>query len=166
MEELQNWNIFYKNIVEERCDKLVLDENRKCVMSEDAQHIYVIINSFADICTADNTNLTIVNLKSVINSLPEIHFHYIILDTPDKMYNERGAYIHIIKNIDESEISDFENIDKENNREWLDNSGIWLGSGISSSGLFEDAENADTLSEREAVVVRNRKAGNKFTYFK
>ena len=166
LEELQNWNIFYKNIVEERCDKLVLDENRKCVMSEDAQHIYVIINSFADICTADNTNLTIVNLKSVINSLPEIHFHYIILDTPDKMYNERGAYIHIIKNIDESEISDFENIDKENNREWLDNSGIWLGNGISSSGLFEDAENADTLSEREAVVVRNRKAGNKFTYFK
>lgn len=165
-EDLQNWNIIYKNTIEERCDKLVLDENDNCVMSEDAKHIYVIINSFTDICTADDTNLTIVNLKNIINNLPEIHFHYIILDTPEKMYDERGAYIHIIKNIDESEVMDFENMDKENNREWLDASGIWLGNGIKSSGIFEDATGADNLTVNEAVVVRNKKAEKSFVYFK
>ncbi|MCM1506004.1 MAG: type VII secretion protein EssC [Ruminococcus flavefaciens] len=166
VEELQEWNIMYKNIAEERCAKLILDENRNCVMSENAQHMYVIINSFTDICTADDTNLTIVNLKSIINNLPEIHLHYIILDTSEKMYDSRGAYIHIIRNIDESEVDNFENIDKENNREWFDASSMWLGDGISSFGLCEDVNAPSALSENEAVVVQNRKAVKKFKYFR
>lgn len=165
-QEFENWNLEYKTIAEERCSKLVLDENGNCVMSEDAQHVYIIINSFTDACTMDETNLTIANLKNIINELPEIHLHYIILDTPEKMQAERGAYIHIVKNIDESNIIDFDNIDVENNREWFDASGIWLGDGLANSELFEIENNSPVLSDNEAVIIRNRNAEKKFIYFR
>ena len=162
-EEFVEWNKFYKAEAEARCAKLVLNEKGECVMSEDAKHIYVIINSFQDISVFDTKNVTFNNFKLIINQLPEVHFHYIILDTSEKMNAERGAYIHIVKNLEDT--THIEDFDIENNRAWFDASGIWLGEGLSNS-IFKVQNNAPTLSEKEAVVVRNSIAENKFRFFK
>ena len=79
------------------------------------------------------------------------------------MNADRGAYIHIVKNLDDySSLDDF---DKENNRAWFDDSGIWLGGGLGSGGLFDIKNMLPVLTESEAVIIRNREADKKFRYF-
>lgn len=161
--EFDEWNKLYKKDAEERCGKLIKNEKGEIVLSEDAEHVYVIINSFQKASKIEDMNVTFNNLKLIINELPEIHYHYIILDTPENMNADRGAYIHIVKNLDD--YSSLENFDKENNRAWFDDSGIWLGGSPGSSGLF-DIENAvPILSESEAVIIRNKVSEKKFRYF-
>lgn len=161
--EFDEWNKLYKNDAEERCGKLIKNDKGEIVMSEDAKHVYVIINSFQKASKIEDLNVTFNNLKLIINELPEIHYHYIILDTPENMNADRGAYIHIVKNLDDySSLDDF---DKENNRAWFDDSGIWLGGGLGSGGLFDIKNMLPVLTESEAVVIRNREADKKFRYF-
>ena len=162
-EEFEEWNKRYKNDAEERCGKLVKNSDGTYSMSYDAQHVYVIINSFQKASSIADKNVTFNNLKNIINNLPEIHYHYIILDTPDNMNASRGAYIHIVKNIDD--FTSLDNFDTENNRAWFDASGIWLGSGLSSNGLFDVINGTPVLTEHDGVIIRNRKAEKKFTFF-
>jgi hypothetical protein len=163
LEEFEAWNREYKTEAETRCGKLVKAPSGGCVMSEDAQHIYVIINSFQNVSSIDDKNVTFNNLKLIINELPEIHYHYIILDTPLDMKAERGAYIHIVKNL--SDISSLDDFDKENNREWFDASGIWLDGGVTGSGLFDITNGRPVLSDGEAILIRKRMSEKKFRYF-
>ncbi|MBE6877103.1 MAG: type VII secretion protein EssC, partial [Ruminococcus sp.] len=163
--ELEKWNQEYKTDIESRCKKLIKNEKGDIVMSEDTQHVYVIINSFTTISVMDTLNVTFTNLKMIINELPEIHYHYIILDTPEKMNAERGAYFHIVKCIDPNNVSDISTLDVEKNRAWFDASGIWLGEGISRAGFFDIGGKSLPLSASEGVFVQNRKAGRKFTCF-
>ncbi len=161
--EFDKWNKLYKKDAEERCGKLIKNDKGEIVMSEDAKHVYVIINSFQKASKIEDLNVTFNNLKLIINELPEIHYHYIILDTPENMNADRGAYIHIVKNLDDySSLDDF---DKENNRAWFDDSGIWLGGGLGSGGLFDIKNMLPVLTESEAVIIRNREADKKFRYF-
>ena len=164
LNDLENWNKVYKAEAEMRCSKLIKTPNGEYVMSEDAKHIYVVINSFCDVSVMDTLNVTFNNLKNIINNLPEIHYHYIILDTPEKMNAERGAYVHIVRNIDD--VSDIRNLDKENNRAWFDASGIWIGNGLTKSSLFDTTNKKPYLNDAEAVVIRNRIVENNFQYFK
>ena len=163
VEEFNQWNKRYKQDAEERCSKLVKNSDGTYSLSYDAQHIYVIINSFQKASSIADGNVTFNNLKSIINNLPEIHYHYIILDTPDDMNGARGAYIHIVKNIED--YTSLSNFDVENNREWFDASGIWLGGSLSSNGLFDIINAAPMLTERDGALIRNRKTEKKFAYF-
>jgi hypothetical protein len=163
VEEFEEWNKRYKNDAEERCSKLVKNSDGTYSMSYDAQHVYVIINSFQKASSIADKNVTFNNLKNIINNLPEVHYHYIILDTPENMNGTRGAYLHIVKNIED--YSSLANFDVENNRAWFDASGIWLGSGLSSNGLFDVINAAPVLTEHDGVIIRNRKTEDKFTFF-
>ena len=159
------WNKLYKFDAEARCGKLIKNEAGEIVMSEDAQHVYVIINSFQNASKIADLNVTFNNLKMIINELPEIHYHYIILDTLNNMNADRGAYIHIVKNLSEEDKMSLDGFDKENNRAWLDASAIWLGSSLSKSGMFDLQNTPPMLTESEAVIIRNKYAEKKFTYF-
>ena len=161
--EFGEWNKRYKTDAEERCSKLVKNSDGTYSMGYDAQHVYVIINSFQKASEVADKNVTFNNLKNIINNLPEVHYHYIILDTPDNMNGSRGAYIHIVKNIED--YTSLDNFDIENNREWFDASGMWLGSGLSSNGLFNVINAAPVLTEHDGIIIRNRKAEKKFSYF-
>lgn len=161
--DFEEWNKLYKSDAEERCGKLIKNDKGEIVMSEDAPHVYVIINSFQKTSKINDLNVTFNNLKLIINELPEIHYHYVILDTPENMNADRGAYIHIVKNLDD--FSSLDDFDKENNRTWFDDSGIWLGGGMSRNGFFELDNSPPLLTESEGVIVRNRAAGKKFRYF-
>ena len=163
-EEFAEWNKRYKQDAEERCSKLVKNSDGTYSLSYDAQHIYVIINSFQKASSIKDGNVTFNNLKNIINNLPEVHYHYIILDTPDNMNAARGAYIHIVKNIED--YTSLANFDVENNRKWFDASGIWIGSGLTSNNLFDAGATAPVLTERDGVIIRNRKAEEKFTMFR
>ena len=163
VEEFTEWNKRYKADAEERCSKLVKNSDGTYSMSYDAQHIYVIINSFQKASGIDDKNVTFNNLKNIINQLPEIHYHYIILDTPKNMNAARGAYIHIVKNIDD--YTSLANFDTENNREWFDASGIWLGGGLRLNGLFDITNEVPLLTESDGVIIRNRKAEKVFAFF-
>ena len=79
------------------------------------------------------------------------------------MNGARGAYIHIVKNIED--YTSLSNFDVENNREWFDASGIWLGGSLSSNGLFDIINAAPMLTERDGALIRNRKTEKKFAYF-
>lgn len=163
IEDFDLWNKEFKAEAESRCAKLVRTASGECVMSEAARHIYVIINSFMKASSIEDKNVTFNNLKLIINELPEIHYHYIILDTPASMKAERGAYIHIVKNLDD--VSNFDDFDKENNREWFDASGIWLDAGVTGSGLFDITNGRPSVIDGEAIVIRNRISEKKFRYF-
>ena len=164
-DEFEVWNKLYKFDAEARCGKLIKNEAGEIVMSEDAQHVYVIINSFQNTSKIADLNVTFNNLKMIINELPEIHYHYIILDTLNNMNADRGAYIHIVKNLSEEDKMSLDGFDKENNRAWLDASAIWLGSSLSKSGMFDLQNTPPMLTESEAVIIRNKYAEKKFTYF-
>ena len=161
--ELGEWNRRYKQDAEERCSMLVKNSDGSYSLSYDARHVYVIINSFQKVSAVADGNVTFNNLKNIINNLPEIHYHYIILDTPENMNAERGAYFHIVKNIDD--YTSLANFDIENNREWFDASGIWLGSGLASNRLFDISNAAPVLTDRDGVIIRNRKTEKRFTIF-
>ena len=79
------------------------------------------------------------------------------------MNADRGAYVHIVKNLED--ITSLENFDTENNREWFDASGIWLGGSLSQNGLFTIENSLPMLTESEAVLIRNKNAEKKFRYF-
>ena len=164
-EEFEEWNKFYKVEAETRCGKLIKNEAGEIVMSEDAQHVYVIINSFQNASKIADLNVTFNNLKMIINELPEIHYHYIILDTLNNMNADRGAYIHIVKNLSEEDKVSLDGFDKENNRAWLDASGIWLGGSLPKNGMFDIQNNVPMMTESEAVVIRNKLVEKKFNYF-
>ena len=163
VEEFTEWNKRYKSDAEERCSRLVKNSDGTYSLSYDAQHIYVIINSFQKASCIADKNVTFNNLKNVITQLPEIHYHYVILDTPGNMNASRGAYIHIVKNIDD--YTSLANFDTENNREWFDDSGIWLGSGLSSNSLFDINSSVPVLTEGDGVIIRNRKTEQVFKFF-
>lgn len=162
-EEFEQWNRRYKEDAEGRCAQLKKNSDGTYSLSYDAQHIYVIINSFQKASSIADKNVTFNNLKNIINQLPEVHYHYIILDTPENMNAARGAYIHIVKNIED--YTSLANFDIENNREWFDASGIWLGSGLSTNGLFDIRNEVPVLADREGVIIRNRYTEKKFTFF-
>ena len=164
-EEFEEWNKLYKYEAETRCGKLIKNDAGEIVMSEDAQHTYVIINSFQNASKIEDFNVTFNNLKMIINELPEIHYHYIILDTLNNMNADRGAYIHIVKNLSEEDKTSLDGFDKENNREWLDASAIWLGGSLPKSGMFNIRNNVPMMAENEAIVIRNRLTEQKFNYF-
>lgn len=164
-EEFEEWNKFYKVEAETRCGKLIKNEAGEIVMSEDAQHVYVIISSFQNASKIADLNVTFNNLKMIINELPEIHYHYIILDTLNNMNADRGAYIHIVKNLSEEDKVSLDGFDKENNRAWLDASGIWLGGSLPKNGMFDIQNNVPMMTESEAVVIRNKLVEKKFNYF-
>lgn len=161
--EFEEWNKLYKIDAEARCNKLIKNEKGEIVLSEDMQHVYIIINSFKKVSGIADKNVTFNNLNLVINNLPEIHYHYVILDTPENMNADRGAYIHIVKNLDDYSVLD--NFDVENNREWFDNSGIWLGINRGKNEFFDVKNEMPITTDIEAVVIRNREAGEKFKYF-
>lgn len=163
VEEFNEWNKFYKADAEERCSKLIRNEQGEIVMSEDAKHVYVVINSFQKASKIADLNVTFNNFKLIINELPEVHYHYVILDTENDMNADRGAYVHIVKNLED--ITSLENFDTENNREWFDASGIWLGGSLSKNGLFTIENSLPMLTESEAVVIRNKNVEKKFRYF-
>lgn len=163
IEDFEKWNREYKNEAESRCGKLVKNPDGSITMSEDAKHVFVIINSFDNTSRIEDKNVTFNNFKLIINELPEIHYHYIILDTPEKMNSTRGAYFHIVKNL--SDIESFANFDKENNREWFDASGIWIGGGLAKSRFFEVENGETTVLEDEGIVIRNKHSEEKFRYF-
>ena len=164
-ESLTQWNAEYKQIAEERTNLLAKDKDGSYFMTKEEKHIYVIINSFNDICEIDDTNVTINNFKNVITQLPEIYVHYIILDTPEKMNAERGAYYHIVKDISGTDIEHFENFDVENHRDWFDESVIWLADIKNTGGLLE-LENPVSVSRNQGVTIRNNKIENIFNFFK
>ncbi len=164
VEEFEAWNRLYKETAESRCAKLIRKEDGTIGMSEDAKHIYVIINSFDDASNINDKNVTFNNLKLIINELPEVHYHYIILDTPEKYNSARGAYFHIVRNVDD--ITELSSFDKENNREWFDASGIWLGGGVESGGLFDITNHKPSLSGSEGMIIRNRMFEKSFRRFK
>lgn len=163
VEELDQFNKRYKADAEARCAMLVKQPDGSYVIGGDVKHVYVIINSFQDVAKFDKLNVTFANLKSIMLELPEIHYHYIILDTPDKMNAERGAFIHIIKNVED--ISKIENMDVENNREWFDASGIWIGDGFGHSSFFDTTNTRPHLLKGDGAVIQNRKFIKKFTLF-
>ena len=81
------------------------------------------------------------------------------------MNADRGAYIHIVKNLSEEDKTSLDGFDKENNREWLDASAIWLGGSLPKSGMFNIRNNVPMMAENEAIVIRNRLTEQKFNYF-
>lgn len=162
-EDFAAWNQRYKTDAEERCSKLIRNEDGTYALSYDAQHVYVIIPSFEAACKVADGNVTIQNLKSIINELPEIHYHYIICDTPMKMHAERGAYFHIVQNLDD--ITSLDSFDIENNRAWFDASGIWLGGGLVGNGLFQLTETPPALTERDGVIIQEKQVRKQFVCF-
>ena len=79
------------------------------------------------------------------------------------MNADRGAYVHIVKNL--TDITSLDNFDIENNREWFDASGIWLGGSLSRNGLFTIENTPPMLTESEGIIIRNKTAEKKFRYF-
>ena len=163
-EELAEWNRLYKAEAERRCGLLKKNPDGTYSMQSDEPPVYVIIPFFQNTCAADRTNVTILNLKSIVTQLPEIHYHYIILDTPEMMNGTRGAYFHLIKDLDD--ITDLSQFDVEKHREWFDASGIWLGEGLSDSGFFTLNGTAPVMSERDGAVIRNCNAETVFRRFR
>ncbi len=162
-EEIYEWNRIYKEEAERRCGLLKKNPDGTYSMQTDEPPVYVIIPYFQNLCAADKTNLTIVNLKSIVTQLPEIHYHYIILDTPEMMNGTRGAYFHLIKDLDD--ITDLSQFDTEKHRDWFDASGIWLGEQLAESDFFALDRPAPVMTERDGVVIRNRIAETVFRRF-
>ncbi|MDE7098450.1 MAG: type VII secretion protein EssC [Ruminococcus sp.] len=163
-EQLIEWSRNFSNMYVDRYHQLEKQPDGTWVIKQGVElsHMYVIVNSFEGNVINDETNSVFTCLKQAITQLPEIHIHYIILDTPKKMHAEKGAYFHIVKDIDKDKI-DFESIDVENHRDWFDASGIWIGRGLEKSGLFKIENNIPVMMEDEAVIIQNRKAGKRFT---
>lgn len=163
VEELTEWNRIYKAEAERRCELLQKNTDGTYSMKTDEPPIYVIIPFFQNTCAADKTNVTIMNFKSIVTQLPEIHYHYIILDTPQMMNGSRGAFFHLIKDLDD--ISDLSGFDVENHREWFDASGIWLGEGLAEHGFFTLNNDTPKVTARDGVVIRNQNAETVFHRF-
>ncbi|MDE7363822.1 MAG: hypothetical protein K2N27_02870, partial [Ruminococcus sp.] len=163
-EQLVEWSRNFSNMYVDRYHQLEKQPDGTWTIKQGVElsHIYVIVNSFEENVLNDETNSVFTCLKQAITQLPEIHIHYIILDTPKKMHAEKGAYFHIVKDIDKDKI-DFESIDIENHRDWFDASGIWIGKGLEKSGLFSIENSIPVMMEDEAVIIQNKKAGKRFT---
>lgn len=162
-EELEVWNRIYKEEAERRCGLLQKNADGTYSMRTEEPLRYLIIPSFQLTAETDRTNVTFQNLKSIITQLPEIGFRYIVMDTPDMMNGTRGAYFHVIKDLDD--ISDLSAFDSEKHRDWFDASGIWLGRGLAETDFFAIDGSVPAVPEQCGVLIRNRTAEKIFHLF-
>ena len=77
-----------------------------------------------------------------------------------------GAIVYqLTRNLSEEDKVSLDGFDKENNRAWLDASGIWLGGSLPKNGMFDIQNNVPMMTESEAVIIRNKLVEKKFNYF-